>query len=369
MTDTLADALASDATPPTIDPIAQAPSDAAKVRADQFLSDVSLEVETRVGSLLPRSEPWDYLYRLLLDYPNRGGKRLRPALLIASCEAVGGDRLRALDVATGLELLHNAFLIHDDIEDGSELRRGEPTMHLREGLELAINAGDALFALAIRAMTRPSPQPGATTALALADEVDLMCRISVEGQAMELGWRRDNVTDLEFRDYLDMAIKKTAWYTTVAPLRMGALLAGTRPENLDHLVPFGLLVGAAFQIQDDIINLTVSEEVVGKESCGDLWEGKRTPMLIHMFRHADPADRERLVEMYRLQRSERTSEQVTWLRTAMDRYGSIEYARAGAFGLAGAAFGAFERAYVDATECAGRDFLESFARRVLDREI
>ena len=113
-----------------------------------------------------------------------------------------------------------------------------------------------------------------------------MARESIEGQAIELGWRRDNALRLGDADYLEMVLKKTCWYTTIYPSRVGALI-GTRGDcDLDRFVRFGFFLGAAFQIQDDLLNLEGDPLRYGKELDGDLWEGKRTLMLIHLLRKA-----------------------------------------------------------------------------------
>ena len=126
-------------------------------------------------------------------------------------------------------------------------------------------------------------------------EFDFMSQQTVAGQALELGWCRDNRIDLEPDDYLDLIMKKTCWYTTVLPLRVGALVGSRGTADLEPMIEFGFHLGAAFQIRDDILNLVGDPDVYGKEALGDLLEGKRTLMLIHLLAGADPADRRWLV--------------------------------------------------------------------------
>ena len=123
-----------------------------------------------------------------------------------------------------IELLHNAFLVHDDIEDASLLRRGEPTLHRRYGTPLALNAGDGLALQAMGTLRENIDLLGPRLADRIMVEFDFMSQQTVAGQALELGWCRDNRTDLEPDDYLDLIMKKTCWYTTVLPLRVGALV-------------------------------------------------------------------------------------------------------------------------------------------------
>lgn len=124
------------------------------------------------------------------DYLLRPGKALRPALCLATCGALGGDPDRALVTAAALELLHTAFLVHDDVEDDSDLRRGGPTLHRRYGRAVAINTGDALFVCAMAALDDNREVLGRRLATRLAGEFRFMARQTVEGQAMELGWQR-----------------------------------------------------------------------------------------------------------------------------------------------------------------------------------
>ena len=215
------------------------------------------------------------------DFIDRSGKGLRPALCIATTRALGGRAEDALPVAAGIEMLHNAFLVHDDIEDGSESRRGVATMHRRAGMPIAVNTGDAMNALAMRFFRRNVELLGPAAALRILDEVDHMLVESLEGQAIELGWVRDNDLTVRTEDYLRLVLKKTAWYSFIHPMRIGALVANGEDQKLDRFDRFGYLLGVAFQITDDVLNLTGDIGRYGKEINGDLWEGKRTIVLAH----------------------------------------------------------------------------------------
>ena len=157
------------------------------------------------------------------DFIDRSGKGLRPALCIATARALGGRAEDAFPAAAGLEMLHNAFLVHDDIEDGSDSRRGVATMHRRVGVPIAVNTGDTMNALAMRLFRKSGERLGPATALRILDEVDHMLVETLEGQAMELGWVRDNdLTVAAGMTTLRLVLKKTAWYSFIHPLRIGA---------------------------------------------------------------------------------------------------------------------------------------------------
>ena len=211
---------------------------------------------------LPTREPRRYLYDLISGQLSHVGKGLRPALCIATCRAFGGSIEQALPSAVTIELLHNAFLVHDDIEDGSLYRRNRPTLYIEEGVPIAVNVGDAMNAISIGSLTENIPVLGAELAYRIFHEAQHLVLQSVEGQALELGWTRDNFFDLTEDDYLRLVLKKTCWYTCIHPCRIGALIGTAGAVDADRFNLFGFLLGAAFQIQDDILNLVGDRDPV-----------------------------------------------------------------------------------------------------------
>jgi geranylgeranyl diphosphate synthase type II len=255
-----------------------------------------------LADYLPSREPRTYLYDLLADYPQRAGKGMRPSICHPSARAFGARLDDALRSAVAIELLHNALLIHDDIEDGSEERRGRPTLHRLHGIPLAINAGDTLTLMSLRPLLENVTTIGPRLSLRILEETERMARESAEGQALELGWRRDNATEVDDAAYFEMVLKKTCWLATIYPCRVGALIGTGGTVALDPFIRFGFFLGAAFQIHDDVLNLVGDSERYGKELDGDISEGKRTLMLIHLFRTATPDERTRLIEIMSTQR-------------------------------------------------------------------
>ncbi|HEY4794204.1 MAG TPA: polyprenyl synthetase family protein [Mycobacterium sp.] len=237
------------------------------------------------------------LYELILDYPRRGGKALRPALSIATCLGLGGHLEAVLPTAATLELYHNAFLIHDDIEDESWRRRGQPTLHVDHGIPIAVNVGDAMLSMSLQPLLDNVERVGLGPALRILRAVAHMTRQTVDGQALELEWVHSNTWQLGDADYLAMVELKTSWYSFITPLQVGAIAAGAGPEWLAPLESLGRHLGAAFQITDDLLNLRADPEEYGKEIGGDLWEGKRTLMLLHTLRCAEHGDRDRAVQL------------------------------------------------------------------------
>lgn len=259
---------------------------------DRYLASARAAALGEIRALLDR--PGRYhpiLYQLMLDYPLREAKGLRPALCIATCRALGGRLDAVLPSAAVLELYHNAFLVHDDVEDASLVRRGMPTLHEAHGVPVAVNVGDGMLALALQPLLDNVGRIGLGPALRVLEAVSRMCRETVEGQALELHWVRQGAWDLSDDDHVELVVKKTGWYSFITPVMVGCLTAGAAPAVQEGLAAFARSLGVAFQIQDDLLNLHGELEAYGKEIGGDLWEGKRTVMLLHALRTCSPAER------------------------------------------------------------------------------
>jgi Geranylgeranyl pyrophosphate synthase len=207
-------------------------------------------------------------------------------------------------------------------------RRNRATLYIEEGVPIAVNVGDAMNAISIGSLTENIPVLGAELAYRIFHEAQHLVLQSVEGQALELGWTRDNFFDLTEDDYLRLVLKKTCWYTCIHPCRIGALIGTAGAIDADRFNLFGFLLGAAFQIQDDILNLVGDRTQYGKEILGDIWEGKRTLMLVHTLRECTADEREQLGRVFSVAREQRTDRDVEWVFRLFKRYASIDFARA-----------------------------------------
>lgn len=237
-----------------------------------------------------------YLYAPLAHFTAGGGKRVRPVLALLGAEAVGGRADQALSCGVAIELFQSAALIHDDIADASELRRGEPCLYRTEGLGLAINAGDLALTRVFEIVLADGSLP-AERRLRVLEELVRMERHTLEGQALDLGWARDGRWDVTSDDYLYMIDGKTAWYTVASPLYAGALAAGAEPDAVRGLIEVGLPAGLAFQLQDDLLNLVGNADAQGKDFRSDITEGKRTLAVVWALEHLGGAERSELVEL------------------------------------------------------------------------
>jgi len=213
--------------------------------------------------------------------PGIGGKLLRPALVCFSCEALGGEVEKALPLACALELVHNFSLVHDDIQDGDELRRGRPTAWKAFGIPQAINAGDGLLVLALRTALEEDGLPPGTLIAAQRALLSATFRM-IEGQVLDLSL--EGTPDGGVERYLDMARKKTGALLGCA-LELGALAAG-RPELASAHRELGETLGLAFQIRDDILGIWGDPEVTGKPVGSDLVRGKRSWPLAYALERA-----------------------------------------------------------------------------------
>jgi geranylgeranyl diphosphate synthase type II len=324
-------------------------------------------VSAKLDTYLPEDDagraPQIAVHRSML----RRGKALRPAICLATCAAFRAAPELALTSAAAIELVHNAFLVHDDIQDGSEFRRGRPTLHRDVGVPLAINAGDALAVLSLRPLLESAPQLGSALTERLLREFHHTIATTIEGQAIELSWRQTNLCDLTVADYLAMVLRKTCCYSTIHPLRVGAIVATRGRVELAGLTEFGFYLGSAFQIRDDILDLVTSTPEYGKDVWGDLYEGKRTLPIVHLLSESTPSERRELVRLLGGDRRARDADAVAWIRGLMDEYGSIDFARSIATGIAELAADAFTVAFAGVPPSRDRDFLAALPEFVVER--
>jgi geranylgeranyl diphosphate synthase, type II len=274
------------------------------------------------------------LYEMMRDYPSRGGKGFRGSLCLLWCDLCGGKRENALVTATALELFQNWILIHDDIEDESDLRRGYPALHKKYGVPLSINAGDALHGKMWELLLSNQAKLGDAISFQILREFSTMLNETTEGQQIELSWTVSRNWAIAERDYLTMVTKKSAWYTCISPARIGVILGfgsgNSRNEGrykiMQQLIQMGTDMGIAFQIVDDILNLTASQARYGKEILGDILEGKRTLMLTHLLSNCNVDERKRIISILSRPRQDKTLEEAKRIFDLMKAKGAIEYA-------------------------------------------
>ena len=296
---------------------------------DAALASFHDRVLPRLAALHPALEP---LADELRAFVERGGKRLRPVLLLLGHELVGGRADDVVGAAVAVELLHTCALLHDDVIDAAETRRGHPTSHVafadqhlatagagdagRYGEAVAILLGDLAFVHADEALLECRVAPdrllaGLRTFVQLREEV-------MAGQVLDVHAAASRATDVELA--LRVATLKSGRYSVTRPLQLGAVLGGADAALLDQLEQVGEPLGRAFQLRDDVLGVFGDQAATGKSASGDLAEGKRTLLVAEAWARTDDAGRARLAD--RLGAEDLTGEQAAELRAMIEACGA-----------------------------------------------
>lgn len=325
------------------------------VRLAHELAKAGSRIEPILMELFP-SEPQDELSVAFRHHMSTGGKRVRPALCLLCCKALGGNPDDALYFAAAVEILHNMLLVHDDVEDGDTVRRDAPTVWVKFGLENAVNLGDYMLGRAYEAILRSPLDEGTRVRLveAFTDAYVRTCR----GQAIDLNSRGRE--DFTVDDYLEMVTLKTGHYLALGMVG-GGIVAGLGHNEVREMQNLGRNMGPAFQIRDDVIDLTQGKGrggVVGN----DVREGKPSILYAHALSATRPDERRRLLEIIRRSRDATTERDVRWVVSLYERVGSLEFARQKADELVALAFETIERIPVE-----NRDFFRRVARFMAER--
>lgn len=260
------------------------------------IKDIATSLDAQIDEVLGKSKEVESLYEAAGHIIKAGGKRIRPFIVVKSCEMVGGDADRALPVAAGIELLHTFSLIHDDIMDQDTTRRGVASVHEVWGIPIAIAAGDFLFAKVYEAITRSleTHDVSARASSKILGKVTYAAIKMCEGQVLDLSF--EDRTDAKEDDYFRVIEAKTAaLFETSA--EAGAMIGGGSERQVAKLGEYGFNAGIAFQIVDDILGVAASEKRLGKPVGSDIREGKMTLIIIHALRHCSSSEKARLTSV------------------------------------------------------------------------
>lgn len=242
------------------------------------IQDLQARIDEAFSEIRLPSAPAD-LYEPINYTLELGGKRLRPLLVLASCEMFGGEISEAIYPAIGIELFHNFTLLHDDIMDKAPLRRGKETVYKKWNANVAILAGDTMFALANKYMLRTRVQ-------AISSVIELFNQTAIEvceGQQYDMDY--ENRREVTIADYLEMIRLKTA-VLLAASLKTGAIIAGAGAADCELIYQFGINIGLAFQLKDDLLDVYGVQEKFGKVSGGDIIAGKKTYLYLKAIESA-----------------------------------------------------------------------------------
>jgi geranylgeranyl diphosphate synthase type II len=310
----------------------------------------------------------DFHWRMVRAYPERQGKYLRPTLLLLTAEAMGSLIQKALKTAAAMQTSEDWLLVHDDWEDDSLQRRGEPALHRLYSKELANNAGDGLHVVMWQILWDNLTVLGPKKAKEVADEFAQMLTRTVLGQTIEIKWTQENCQKLTDEDIFLILDGKTSYYTIAGPMRLGAIIAGATPKQLGVLWEFGQHLGRCFQIVDDLLDLTSDFKGLKKQTGNDIYEGKRTIMLMHLLRTLKGKDKERAAEILAKSRELKTEAEVAWIIEKMKEEGSLDYGRRTAEDLATKAKETFEKKLNFLDKQPARDQLKAGIDFVLKRD-
>ena len=326
-------------------------------------------IDTEIEAILHRGAPYvaqinSYFFGWLDESFNRvdnvnKGKRLRPIMTLLACEAITGDHKPALPLAAVVEIIHNYSLIHDDIADRDEERRGRPTVWKIWGNGIAINVGDALYTLAYKTileLNRPAEQVIAMQQVVVDTAIAL-----ARGQHYDITFERQ--VDVNETMYLDMIDGKTAALLDAA-LRLGAMAATNDQNVIDAYGAFGRNLGLAFQIQDDLLNIWVDSEITGKPQHSDLHNKKKSLPVTYAFGHASAADKARLTEIYADVDHDMTSDEIAFVLEVFDRINARTYTEQQVKNYTSAALAALDRTGVQST---AQDHLRALANMLIRR--
>ena len=249
---------------------------------------------------------------------NSGGKRLRPLLVLLSAKAVGGSFKNAYNAAASVEMLHNFTLVHDDIMDNADKRRGRLTLHKKYDHNTAILTGDSLLSVAYEYLLKDCNGSAKELISSFTHGLIEVC----EGQSMDTDFEsRKNVS---LSEYITMIKKKTAAMAEMC-CRIGALLGGGSKDQVTALGNYGLNLGIAFQIQDDLLDISADEKKFGKTIGGDLVEGKKTFLFLEALEKSIGEDRRRLLKV--IERKGIRSNQIIFYKQLYEKLGVLDDAR------------------------------------------
>jgi geranylgeranyl diphosphate synthase type I len=284
---------------------------------EKFLSDVDRQLRPHLKRALAHVPAIEPLKKGMTYQMMSGGKRIRAALAICSCNLVGGDYRSALDFAAAIEHLHNFTLIHDDIADGDTERRSQESVWKRFGVPHAVNMGDLFVGLASLAIV-DAPYPDGTR-LALLNLIARYGLEMAEGQTLDINMREaERVT---IPEYLNCTNKKTGAFLAMATVGGGILGSGSE-EQLQSLRDFAILAGTAFQMKDDVLDIDGSK---GRGSGSDVREGKRTLLAIYAAEKASEVQRRELFRILNKSRDTTTAQEIEWVFALYTRTGAREY--------------------------------------------
>jgi geranylgeranyl diphosphate synthase type II len=305
-------------------------------------------IYSKIIQSIPEKLPDDF-NKMVKSYVERQGKYGRPSFIVLWCELHGGKPEDALPAAATMQCSEDWILMHDDFEDGNEVRRGKPAAHIQFGARQAINAADYLhmvnWKMAHEATAQLRKQKGNELGEAYFNKFYDMMLTTAEGQYfdMKLTHEIKQINNFSLEDYYKSIHAKTAYYSVYGPMQMGAIIAGKDKKYIEKIKSYGVPIGRAFQLKDDILDCTSTVEVLGKSVGNDVREGVKTPLLLNFVQKATPTDFAKVAQIYAKEREDKTEDEVKFVLEMFDKYDSVQYAEELVDKLAAEALANFEK--------------------------
>jgi geranylgeranyl diphosphate synthase type II len=335
---------------------------------------------------LPVKEPREH-YSMVRDYTERRGKYARPNLALLWAELFDANKKSVFSYACGIQMAEDWFLMHDDWMDQNELRRRKPSAHKLYGDVFAINAGDAMHAAMWKMVhddslqTPPNPLLGVPdVGLPLSgeeyaikhrlfDKFYNIIMVTIEGQYYDLKLAREkDITKFTLEDYWQSIHAKAAYYSVYGPMQLGAIAAGKSDDEVNAIKEYGEKIGRAFQVKDDILDCTSTEEMLGKTIGNDVLEGTKTAILWHFVQNSSTEDLEFVKNIYAKDRAQKTAKEIKNVLELFQKTDSIAYAEQLVDNLAKEAMTEFERQTSSLPESEIKDTARNAIRSMATRE-
>jgi len=335
---------------------------------EEYCKSNSDDLFKQISQYIPNREPFEH-YKMVSDYTNRRGKYMRPNLLLLWAELFGVNKEKSSLPACAIQIAEDWLLMHDDWEDANELRRGKPTAHVLYGDVFAVNAGDSshmvMWKIVHDAANRLNDKEAAERFFEKFYDIML---VTTEGQYYDFKLTQNkDITSFSLEDYWQSIHAKAAYYSVYGPMQLGAILAGQSEETVGKIKEYGLSIGRAFQIKDDILDCVSCEETLGKTIGNDILEGTKTAILWHFVNNSNPGDLEIVKEIYRKDRKEKTKEDVQKVVELFKKTKSIEFAEDLVDKLYKEAIAAFEKNTASLPDSeskeTAKDAIEKIAKR------
>jgi geranylgeranyl diphosphate synthase type I len=285
----------------------------------KILAEYSKELDAYIDKFLPPEKP-DNLMAATVQYPRAGGKRMRPAMVLAACGAVGGNKEKAIPLAVAIEYIHNFTLIHDDYMDGDVMRRGMTTIHVKYGGPTAILAGDALFAKALEVIAQLDVPDNV-----MREVLKVVTRAVwdlARGQQMDVN--NENGEKVTMHEYIETIRLKTS-VLFAAGAAGGAMIGSADNKTMNAIHEYAMLLGVAFQMFDDVLGLEGDPIKLGKSVGNDVRKGKSTVMVTHALKNIKDADVMREFHSV-LGKIDASEDDIQKARKIMEETGSVKFA-------------------------------------------